>query len=110
MQRTAEMIDSRTYGLGFFEGIEKEYPSQALSNAIKGMALTGDVTDETTPPEIRTQLLAAVIKEIAYPDFKKLEPYLFSYQRNQDTITAQNIEVNPGLFHLIKANPEAYLY
>ncbi|HEM3629775.1 TPA: hypothetical protein U1C40_001810 [Streptococcus suis] len=110
MQMTTEVIDSRTYGLGFFEGIEREYPSLVLSNAIKDLALTGDVTEETTPPEIRTQLLVAVMKEIAYPDFKKLGQYLFSYQRNQDTITAQNIEVNPDLFHLIQANPEAYLY
>ncbi|HEL1757092.1 TPA: hypothetical protein U2C93_001443 [Streptococcus suis] len=110
MQKTIELTDTKVYGLGFFDGIEKEYPTLTLSNAIKDLVLTGDITEETTTPEIRTQLLATILKEIAYPDFKRLGQYLFSYRRDQETITARDLEVTPDLFHLIQANPEAYLY
>lgn len=107
MTITVEM-DAKQYGLGFFEGVEAHYPADALAEGVKALALTEEITAETTSPEVRTLLLVKVLKELTYHDFKRICHYLFAYQRQTEAIRAELLEATPELFHLLKTNPEAY--
>lgn len=77
------ITEKEGYGVGFFDGIERELPEDVLIAAVREIALGEVVTEESTEAEIKTLLVSEGIKQMTYDEFQQVAPYLFSYPTKQ---------------------------
>lgn len=82
-QMKHEIVTETAIEVGYSYSILEKIPSYALLEAMKKLAISGYINNNTDHSDLQNMLVTESVKEMNYQDFKDIASYFFSYNRYQ---------------------------